>query len=117
MIRRHDLTIVRFSESFQIFGKLGTPRFTKMDEFSENFQTASEPLSPFRKTMLRYLLKGGSKIKLFSEFIRKGGGSLAECEISLSEKAEIFGFLCKGGVGGLFQKGFIINSLVFSPKC
>ena len=42
--------------------KLGTYAWNRFDEFSENFQTASDPPPPyFRKTMLRFF-SGGTKI-------------------------------------------------------
>ena len=39
---------------------LGTYSCTKFDEFSENFQTASDPPPYFRKTILRFLLRNFS---------------------------------------------------------
>ena len=48
-------------------------------------------------------IRGGIKKKqFFLEFLRKGGGGLAESKISLAEKTEIFldFFWKKGGKGG-----------------
>ena len=67
------------------------------------------------------ILRGGiKKTVFFSEKLQKGGGGLAESEISLSEKLRFFwNFFLKGGGSHLFQKGVIIKNGdlgIFSPK-
>ena len=68
------------------------------------------------------IIRGGIKKMFF--FFRKtpkgGGRGLAESEISLSEKTEIFlDFFSKGGGSYPFQKGVIIKNWgfwIFLPK-
>ena len=85
------------------------------------WSSLSDPISRILDFYCSFFKGGIKKLFFFFRKTLKGGGGLAESEIFLSEKTEIFLEFFFFGRGGshLFQKGVIIKNGdigIFSPK-